>query len=78
MVDPRTAGNVADLVQRWGITFSDGLVFDPASAFQRDPRAPVVVRYGLHKVTESLARDNLPIVLVEATNINLPQERSQA
>jgi ABC-type uncharacterized transport system involved in gliding motility auxiliary subunit len=76
MVDPRTASNAADLVQRWGITFSDGLVFDPASAFQRDPRAPVVVRYGLHKVTESLARDNLPIVLVEATSINIAQERT--
>jgi ABC-type uncharacterized transport system involved in gliding motility auxiliary subunit len=76
MVDPRTAENAADLVQRWGITFSDGLVFDPASAFQRDPRAPVVVRYGLHKVTESLARDSLPIVLVEATNINIAQERT--
>jgi ABC-type uncharacterized transport system involved in gliding motility auxiliary subunit len=77
MVDPRTVGNVADIAQRWGITFSDGLVFDPASAFQRDPRAPVVVRYGLHKVTESLARDNLPIVLVEATSINVPQAPQQ-
>jgi ABC-type uncharacterized transport system involved in gliding motility auxiliary subunit len=76
LVDPRTASNAAELVQRWGITFSDGLVFDPASAFQRDPRAPVVVRYGLHKVTESLARDNLPIVLVEATSINIANERA--
>ncbi|HLH22520.1 MAG TPA: Gldg family protein [Chloroflexota bacterium] len=77
MVDPRTASNVADIVQRWGITFSNGLVFDPASAFQRDPRAPVVVKYGLHKVTESLARDNLPIVLVEATSINVPDSQQQ-
>ena len=75
MVDPRTAANAADIVQGWGITFSDGLVFDPASPFQRDPRAPVVVRYGLHKVTESLARDSLPMVLVEATSINAPQSQ---
>ncbi|HEY7067835.1 MAG TPA: Gldg family protein [Chloroflexota bacterium] len=77
MVDPRTGANVADIVQRWGITFSDGLVFDPAAAFQRDPRAIVIQKYGLHKVTESLVRDNLPIVLVEATSINVPQPAPQ-
>jgi ABC-type uncharacterized transport system involved in gliding motility auxiliary subunit len=77
LVDPRTAANVAEIVQRWGITFSEGLVYDPPAAFSRDPRAPVVSRYGFHKVTESLARDNLSIVFVEATSINVPSERQQ-
>ena len=76
LVDPRSAANVEQVVQRWGITFSTGLVVDRASSLPGDPLVPVIQKYTFHPITKDLQRDNVPVVLVEATNINVPADRT--
>jgi ABC-type uncharacterized transport system involved in gliding motility auxiliary subunit len=73
LIDPRSTANVEELVRRWNITLSDALVVDPASSLPGDPRVPVIVRYTFHPVTKDLIRDQVPIVLVEATTLDVPQ-----
>ena len=76
LVDPRSAANAQEIVQRWNVTFSDLLIVDPASSLPGDPRVPVILRYGFHPITQVLMRDQVPVVLVEATTIDLPQEQA--
>jgi ABC-type uncharacterized transport system involved in gliding motility auxiliary subunit len=73
LVDPRSAANAQEIVQRWNVTLSDALIVDPASSLPGDPRVPVILRYGFHPITQVLLRDQVPVVLVEATTIDVPQ-----
>jgi ABC-type uncharacterized transport system involved in gliding motility auxiliary subunit len=79
LVDPRSAEDLRPLVERWGIDFSNGFVVDLALQLSQlaDPLVPVVHRYTHHPITQDLMRDNLAVVLVEATSINVgaPQPR---
>jgi ABC-type uncharacterized transport system involved in gliding motility auxiliary subunit len=75
LVDPRSAANVEEIVKRWNLTLTNSLVVDPASSLPGDPRVPVIMRYGFHPVTQVLVRDQVPIILVEATTIELPQQQ---
>jgi ABC-type uncharacterized transport system involved in gliding motility auxiliary subunit len=76
LVDPRSASGLDDLVQRWGISFSQGLVVDRASSLPGDPTVPVVSKYTFHPITKDLMRDGVPVVMVEATSINVPDART--
>ncbi|HZU06739.1 MAG TPA: Gldg family protein [Chloroflexota bacterium] len=80
LVDPRSAPGLQALVERWGITFS-GVVVDRGSFLQvgqvADPLSPVVQKYTFHPITKDLMRDNVPVVLIEATAINVPTERQE-
>ena len=79
LVDPRTAENVAPLVQRWNLSFSNDIVLDLANALQvgqlADPRAIVLQKFGFHTITRDLSRDSIPVLFVEATSINVPSEQ---
>jgi ABC-type uncharacterized transport system involved in gliding motility auxiliary subunit len=74
--DPRTAENLEPLVARWGLSFGSGFVVDLALQLSQvaDPLVPVVHRFTFHPITQDLMRDNLAVILVEATSINVPAQ----
>jgi ABC-type uncharacterized transport system involved in gliding motility auxiliary subunit len=79
LADPRSAESLQPLVERWGISLTNGFIVDlaPQLGQLNDPLAPFITRYTFHSITRDLMQDNLHLILVEATGINVgaPQPR---